>query len=216
MRSRHIWPGLCAIGMTAEAAGHFGNHNLAVGTTKSEELRESPSGNSQSWRYKPWIPQARFDSVGYIVVRVTLVVLLKLQSVWTAIICTDNFSLPYPNPPLFPELQTIHIMSNSTKIMTAPWKRLIRFRDDNDFEHYGEPRIDDSEDLLAKLNNDLEAEVLEGDNLFEVKSTGRIVPVKEIVNLLQGKDVPTVRCIGLNYKTHSRHKCHILNANKLM
>ncbi|KAH8707132.1 hypothetical protein GQ44DRAFT_691629 [Phaeosphaeriaceae sp. PMI808] len=83
----------------------------------------------------------------------------------------------------------------------AAWKRIIRFRDEDGVEHYGEPRIDDAADL-DKQGNGLQAEILEGDNPFEVKSTGRVVNVKEIVHLLQAKDVPTVRCIGLNYKSH--------------
>ncbi|EMD88340.1 hypothetical protein COCC4DRAFT_149898 [Bipolaris maydis ATCC 48331] len=84
----------------------------------------------------------------------------------------------------------------------ASWKRLIRFRGEDGAEHYGEPQLENAQDLMSKLETGLEAEILEGTSPFEVKSTGKIVKIKEILHLLQPKDVPTVRCIGLNYKTH--------------
>lgn len=84
----------------------------------------------------------------------------------------------------------------------ASWKRLIRFRGEDGAEHYGEPQLENAQNLMSKLETGLEAEILEGISPFEVKSTGKIVKVKEILHLLKPKDVPTVRCIGLNYKTH--------------
>ncbi|EUC42263.1 hypothetical protein COCMIDRAFT_8122 [Bipolaris oryzae ATCC 44560] len=84
----------------------------------------------------------------------------------------------------------------------ASWKRLIRFRGEDGAEYYGEPQLENTHNLMSKLEAGLEAEILEGTSPFEVKSTGKFVKVKEILHLLQPKDVPTVRCIGLNYKTH--------------
>ncbi|ORY04276.1 hypothetical protein BCR34DRAFT_634215 [Clohesyomyces aquaticus] len=84
----------------------------------------------------------------------------------------------------------------------AQWKRLIRFRTEDGSEHFGEPQISDSEDVLAMLEMGLDAEILEGDNPFEVKSSGKVVKVKDILHLLQPNDVPTIGCFGLNYKAH--------------
>lgn len=90
-------------------------------------------------------------------------------------------------------------------ISGSSWKRLIRFRGEDGVDHYGEPQIGDAEDLSTKVEKGLEAEILEGRDLIELKSTGRIIKVKEILHLLEPKDVPTVRCIGLNYKAHSKY-----------
>lgn len=87
----------------------------------------------------------------------------------------------------------------------ATWKRLIRFRGEDGTENYGEPQIDNAGNLLWKVEEGLQAEILEGNSPFEVKSTGKVAKVKEILQLLQPKDVPTVRCIGLNYKAHSKY-----------
>lgn len=92
----------------------------------------------------------------------------------------------------------------------ASWKRLIRFRGEDGAENYGEPQLENAQDLMSKLETGLEAEILEGTCPFEVKSTGKIVKVKEILHLLQPKDVPTVRCIGLNYKTHSKYNFKLI------
>lgn len=90
-------------------------------------------------------------------------------------------------------------------LAAASWNRLIRFRGEDGVEHYGEPQISNAKELFEKVKTGLEAEILDGGSLFEVKRTGNIVKVKEILHLLQAKDVPTVRCIGLNYKTHSKY-----------
>jgi len=92
-------------------------------------------------------------------------------------------------------------MSSPNATLT-PWDRLIRFRAADGSEHYGEPQIDGTEDVVEKIKSGLQAEVLEGENPFELTKTGRNVQVKEVLNLLRPSDVPTIRCIGLNYKGH--------------
>lgn len=104
-------------------------------------------------------------------------------------------------------------MSNSTEL--APWKRLIRFRGEDGAEHYGEPQIDSPADLDPTKNGGLKAEILEGQNAFELKTTGKVVAVKEILHILDAKDVPTIRCIGLNYKAHSKYNDHIRDSQML-
>ena len=87
----------------------------------------------------------------------------------------------------------------------ASWSRLIRFLGEDGTDHYGEPVISDAKDLAPKAEKgELEAEELVGSNPFELKSSGKKLKVKEILPVLEQKDVPTIRCIGLNFIKHSR------------
>lgn len=88
------------------------------------------------------------------------------------------------------------------------FSRLIRFRDQHGKERFGEPVINDADELLERLQtNELYATVLEGTGPFDLtltSSTERKVKVTEILPILQPSDVPLVRCIGLNYIKHSK------------
>jgi len=95
--------------------------------------------------------------------------------------------------------------------MAAPltaWKRLIRYVSAKDGSiKYGEPIVssDDSKpdiDALAQKGG-LKVKVLGGDNPLLAKPTGEEDEVKQLLGPLTPKDVPIVRCVGLNYKTHS-------------
>ncbi|OHW90141.1 5-carboxymethyl-2-hydroxymuconate isomerase [Colletotrichum incanum] len=83
------------------------------------------------------------------------------------------------------------------------WNRLIRFVDDNDIEHFGEPQIQDESNLTTLLDkSDLWAIVYDGASPVSPLVKGERVHVKALKPLLTPKDVPIIRCIGLNYVKH--------------
>ncbi|TQN65135.1 Fumarylacetoacetate hydrolase domain-containing protein 2 [Colletotrichum shisoi] len=83
------------------------------------------------------------------------------------------------------------------------WDRLIRFVDDNDVEHFGEPQVQDDSEFTALLDkNDLWAVVYDGASPVSPLTRGERVHVKGLRPLLTPKDVPIIRCIGLNYVKH--------------
>ncbi|KAF2766495.1 hypothetical protein EJ03DRAFT_329991 [Teratosphaeria nubilosa] len=85
------------------------------------------------------------------------------------------------------------------------WHRLIRYVSAKDGKiKYGEPILSDSKadiDALAQ-NGDLKVKVLDGPTPIQAKATGEEDEVKQLLGPLTPKDVPVVRCVGLNYKTH--------------
>jgi hypothetical protein len=85
------------------------------------------------------------------------------------------------------------------------WSRLIRFLDDENKITYGEPCIASVAELEEKLENgDLFASVLVGSNLSALRANGKQLHVQRILGPLTAKDVPIIRCIGLNYMKHSK------------
>ena len=72
--------------------------------------------------------------------------------------------------------------------------------------HYGEPIVSDSKPDIDQLAQDgkLEVKVLDGPNPLQAKPTGEQDTVKQLLGPLTPKDVPIIRCVGLNYKTHSK------------
>ena len=86
------------------------------------------------------------------------------------------------------------------------WKRLVRYIAHDQQVRFGEPRLPDgSSDILSLAREgNLVVEVLEGNSVLYAKSTGREESVKELLSPLAAEDVPFIRCIGLNYKTHSK------------
>ena len=90
-------------------------------------------------------------------------------------------------------------------IMKLAWKRLIRFLVDDGQIHYGEPDIDNIDELanLYKLNS-LTAKLLHGD-LFDPSANiaQQSIHVKKILGPLEPAQVPLVKGIGLNYISHS-------------
>ncbi|KAK4891878.1 hypothetical protein LTR27_009577 [Elasticomyces elasticus] len=85
------------------------------------------------------------------------------------------------------------------------WDRLIRYVSAKDGKtKYGEPIVSGDKpdiDELA-LEGGLKVKVLEGATPFQAAPTGEEDEVKELLGPLTPKDVPIVRCTGLNYKTH--------------
>ncbi|KAH6952036.1 hypothetical protein DER45DRAFT_511501 [Fusarium avenaceum] len=88
------------------------------------------------------------------------------------------------------------------------WDRLVRYLPQgNDTDagsaRYGDPIIEGDEELGALASRGaLQVRVLEGSNPFDTTRTGKIETVGKLLGPLTVDDVPIIRCIGLNYKTH--------------
>lgn len=98
-------------------------------------------------------------------------------------------------------------------VSLTEWDRLVRYVSAKDGKiRYGEPIVSgskpDIDDLAQK--GGLKVKVLEGPSPIQATSTGEEDEVKELLGPLTPKDVPIIRCTGLNYKTHS--KCTQLSA----
>ena len=94
----------------------------------------------------------------------------------------------------------------STMAPLTAWDRLVRYVSAKDGKvRYGEPIVSDSKPDIDRLAQDgkLEVTVLEGANPLDAKPTGEKDTVKQLLGPLTPKDVPIIRCVGLNYKTHS-------------
>ena len=88
------------------------------------------------------------------------------------------------------------------------WDRLVRYVPEGSPSavRYGEPIIEESQaDCIAQLAEEakLKVRVLQGDNPLNAKTTGETETVRKLLGPLEVKDVPIIRCIGLNYKSHS-------------
>ena len=89
--------------------------------------------------------------------------------------------------------------------MTA-WERLIRFEDEAGNVHFGEPLFGSNDptsihELVER--EELQTRRLVGSDLFSLSASTEIVKVKKLVALLSPRDVPIVKCVGLNYMKHS-------------
>ncbi|KAH9825709.1 Fumarylacetoacetate (FAA) hydrolase family [Teratosphaeria destructans] len=85
------------------------------------------------------------------------------------------------------------------------WDRLIRYVSAKDGTiRYGEPILPHPTadiDALAR-NGDLRVKVLAGPTPIQATATGDEDAVQQLLGPLTPNDVPVVRCVGLNYKTH--------------
>ena len=87
------------------------------------------------------------------------------------------------------------------------WDRLVRYvsAEDNQI-HHGEPIMEDNDvDKVAELAADgkLEVVVLKGDDPVTLERTDKTDTVKTLLGPLDLRNTPIMRCIGLNYKSHS-------------
>jgi len=85
------------------------------------------------------------------------------------------------------------------------WKRLVRYISSADGSmKYGEPILEDDNADVAALaqQGKLKVHILEGSNPLDAKPTSHEDHVKSLLGPLRVEDVPIIRCIGLNYKTH--------------
>lgn len=94
--------------------------------------------------------------------------------------------------------------------MSTVWNRLIRFVGDDDETYFGEPLNVNNEETVNKLfeNGVLEAKIITGD-IFSLSAviSDKIVKVSQILSPLSVDQVPIIKCIGLNYRGHSKEKC---------
>ncbi|KAK8119896.1 fumarylacetoacetate hydrolase family protein [Apiospora kogelbergensis] len=83
------------------------------------------------------------------------------------------------------------------------WTRLIRFADDSGRETFGEPCIENEQQLMEQLEaNTLYATEYKGESITSALVKGEKVHVKSLLDILRPADVPIIRCIGLNYIKH--------------
>ncbi|QYS97898.1 FAA_hydrolase domain-containing protein [Trichoderma simmonsii] len=82
--------------------------------------------------------------------------------------------------------------------------RLICFEDIDGNKLYGDPQIESADDLSRLLENgELFARVLDGSSPFNLASkAGALRQVRRVLPVLTPKDVPIIKCVGLNYITH--------------
>lgn len=93
-------------------------------------------------------------------------------------------------------------------VSLVDWDVLIRFAPQGESGvYYGEPILDGSSveeiDELVQQGR-LKARILEGSNALSARRTDKVKTVGSLSGPLQAREVPIIRCIGLNYRTHSR------------
>lgn len=97
---------------------------------------------------------------------------------------------------------TRHTMSTGDLV---PWNRLVRFVSATDGQKkFGEPIVSSPDADIAALarSGSLEVVVLHGDDPLSAQPTDKRDKVQKLLGPLRVSDVPIIRCIGLNYKTH--------------
>ncbi|KAF4954298.1 hypothetical protein F66182_18406, partial [Fusarium sp. NRRL 66182] len=88
--------------------------------------------------------------------------------------------------------------------INLPWTRLVRYSSSAASAiKYGEPIVAPDADIgqLAQEGK-LQVKQLLGTDPFQLETTDVTETVFRLYGPLEPKDVPIVRCIGLNYKTH--------------
>lgn len=87
------------------------------------------------------------------------------------------------------------------------WNRLVRYQPvDSSDVRLGEPVLEnDQTDQLAQLaeTGKLKVEIMQGSSPLDATPTAQIEEVGKLLGPLTPKDVSIIRCIGLNYNTHS-------------
>ena len=89
-----------------------------------------------------------------------------------------------------------------------PWKRLIRFVSTDGRVLRGDPILPSLDFDLGTVTEStkLQAHIISGDNIFDTSGhtrvTDDVVTVKQLLGPLEAKDVPILRCVGLNYAKH--------------
>lgn len=94
--------------------------------------------------------------------------------------------------------------------MSVPWKRLIRFVANDGRVLRGEPILPHEGYDLGDTTEEtkLKANVVVGSDIYDTSGKTRVtdeaVVVKKLLGPLAPEDVPILRCVGLNYATHSK------------
>jgi hypothetical protein len=90
------------------------------------------------------------------------------------------------------------------------WKRLIRFETTSGEVCFGDACVSSAEQLVASLQDGkLRAKRLRGHSPFHLEGSDEEVGVKSLLGVLTPDDVPIVKCIGLNYKAHSKYRSEL-------
>lgn len=93
--------------------------------------------------------------------------------------------------------------------MKTAWQRLIRFEAAEGSTLVGEPIMPSPDFDLGNTTpgTKLRAKVIRGTDLFDTTGatqvTNEVVTVKRLLGPLSSENVPIIRCVGLNYATHS-------------
>lgn len=96
--------------------------------------------------------------------------------------------------------------------MSLPWTRLIRFKAADGRILRGEPLLPEAgyDVGLETHGSRLKARVINGKDYLD--TTGATVVSEETIDVervlgpLTREDVPSVRCVGLNFKAHSQYQ----------
>lgn len=95
--------------------------------------------------------------------------------------------------------------------MKVVWDRLIRFEATDGRVLRGEPILPSPDFDLGSTTTEtkLKAKVIIGADPYDTtgvtKVTTEVATVKQLLGPLAREDVPILRCIGLNYATHSMY-----------
>ena len=93
--------------------------------------------------------------------------------------------------------------------MRVAWGRLIRFVATDGRTLHGEPILPSPDFDLGQTTEEtaLKAKVVSGTDIYNTtgatKVTDEIVTVRRLLGPFDPSTVPIIRCIGLNYKSHS-------------
>ncbi|KAE8442955.1 hypothetical protein EG329_002493 [Mollisiaceae sp. DMI_Dod_QoI] len=85
------------------------------------------------------------------------------------------------------------------------WDRLVRYTSAGESKvKYGVPILSDPKDDVAKLasKGQLKVKVCEGSDALSAIPIEKVETVQTLLGPLDEREVPIIRCIGLNYKTH--------------
>lgn len=94
--------------------------------------------------------------------------------------------------------------------MKVAWERLIRFIATDGRTLHGEPILPSPDFDLGTTTAEtkLQAKVIAGSNIYDesgaTRVTDEVVTIHKFLGPLTKEDVPILRCVGLNYKTHSK------------
>lgn len=96
--------------------------------------------------------------------------------------------------------------------MSVAWERLIRFVATDGRTLLGEPVMPSADFDIGDTTEGthLQAKVIRGSDIYdttgETKVTDEVVTVSRLLGPLAPQDVPILRCVGLNYLTHSKYQ----------
>lgn len=88
---------------------------------------------------------------------------------------------------------------------TPTWDRLVRYVSSIDGRvKYGQPILTDASTDIAEeaRNGKLQVTVFQGSDALSAEPTDETDKVERLLGPLRPRDVPIIRCAGLNYKTH--------------